>query len=134
VVRRLVADAGIEDLICSKVRPAGTATAKKLVPLGMRWPIERTNSWLSNYGQLRRNTDRRVAHRLAQLALAIVLLLTAKLIDWRAAGITRPPPPVGGQGRSGVSCPDATLRVRYPFGRQRATRHPPPTPCPFKGL
>jgi transposase len=83
VVRRLVADAGIEDLICSKVRPAGTATAKKLVPLGMRWPIERTNSWLSNYGQLRRNTDRRVAHRLAQLALAIALLLTAKLIEWR---------------------------------------------------
>jgi transposase len=83
VVRRLVADAGIEDLICSKVRPAGTATAKKLVPLGMRWPIERTNSWLSNYGQLRRNTDRCVAHRLAQLALAIALLLTAKLIDWR---------------------------------------------------
>jgi transposase len=83
VVRRLVADAGIDDLICSKVRPAGTATTKKLVPLGMRWPIERTNSWLSNFGQLRRNTDRRSAHRLAQLALAIALLLTAKLIDWR---------------------------------------------------
>jgi hypothetical protein len=39
--------------------------------------------WLSNFGQLRRNTDRRVIHRLAQLSLAIVLLLTAKLIDWR---------------------------------------------------
>jgi transposase len=83
VVRRLVADAGVDDLICSKVRPAGTATTKKLVPLGMRWPIERTNSWLSNFGQLRRNTDRYSAHRLAQLALAIALLLTAKLIDWR---------------------------------------------------
>jgi Transposase DDE domain len=83
VVRRHVADAGIDDLICSKVRPRGTATAKKLVPLGMRWPIERTNSWLSNFGQLRRNTDRQPGHRLAQLALAIALLLTAKLIDWR---------------------------------------------------
>lgn len=83
VVRRLVADLGIDDLICSKVRPPGTATTKKLVPLGMRWPIERTNSWLSNFGQLRRNTDRRTLHRLAQLALAIALLLTAKLIDWR---------------------------------------------------
>ena len=51
--------------------------------LGMRWPIERTNSWLSNFGQLRRNTDRRIHHRLAQLALAIVFLITAKLIDWR---------------------------------------------------
>jgi hypothetical protein len=49
----------------------------------MRWPIERTNSWLSNFGQLRRNTDRKVTHRLAQLALAVTLLLTAKLIDWR---------------------------------------------------
>lgn len=83
VVRRLVTDLGIEDLICSKVRPAGTATTNTLVPLGMRWPIERTNSWLSNFGQLRRNTDRRTTHRLAQLALAIALLLTAKLIDWR---------------------------------------------------
>jgi transposase len=82
VVRRLVIDLGIE-LVCSKVRKAGTATTKKLVPLGMRWPIERTNSWLSNFGQLRRNTDRFVIHRLAQLALAITLLLTAKLIDWR---------------------------------------------------
>jgi transposase len=83
VVRALVATVGIDDLICSKVRPAGTAAVKTLVPLGMRWPIERTNSWLSNFGQLRRNTDRRIAHRLAQLALAITLLITAKLIDWR---------------------------------------------------
>jgi hypothetical protein len=28
-------------------------------------------------------TDRRSLHRLAQLALAIAFLLTAKLIDWR---------------------------------------------------
>ena|SRR5215207_6413761 len=83
VVRRLVAAAGIDDLICSRTRPPGTATSRLSVPLGMRWPIERTNSWLTNFGQLRRNTDRRPAHRLAQLALAIVLLITAKLIDWR---------------------------------------------------
>ncbi len=83
VVRGHCAQVGIQDLVCSRVRPHGTATAKKIVPLGMRWPIERTNSWLSNFGQLRRNTDRRTVHRLAQLALAIVLVLTAKLIDWR---------------------------------------------------
>ena len=83
IVRRLVAGIGIDDLVCSKVRPAGTATTKKLVPLGLRWPIERTNSWLSNFGQLRRNTDRHTKHRLAQLALAVTLLLAAKLIDWR---------------------------------------------------
>ena len=83
VVRGLIADVGIDDLICSRKRPPGTATGPLSVPLGMRWPIERTNSWLSNFGQLRRNTDRRTHHRLAQLALAIVFLITAKLIDWR---------------------------------------------------
>ena len=74
---------GIDDVICGKRRPAGTATTPLPIPLGMRWPIERTNSWLSNFGQLRRNTDRSIIHRLAQLALAITLLITAKLIDWR---------------------------------------------------
>jgi hypothetical protein len=51
--------------------------------MGLRWPVERTNSWLSNYGQMRRNTDRKISHRLSQLALAIAVILTAKLIDWR---------------------------------------------------
>jgi transposase len=83
IVRGLIAAAGIDDLICSRKRPPGTATGRLAVPLGMRWPIERTNSWLSNFGQLRRNTDRRTHHRLAQLALAVVLLIAAKLIDWR---------------------------------------------------
>lgn len=82
--RTLITSFGVQDVICSRIRPKGTAYGKKQpVPLGMRWPIERTNSWLSNFGQLRRNTDRRTAHRLAQLALAIAVLLTAKLIDWR---------------------------------------------------
>ena len=31
--------------------------------LGRRWIIEATNTWRSNYGQLRRNTDRRARHR-----------------------------------------------------------------------
>ena len=34
-------------------------------PLGLRWPVERTYSWLSNFGQLRRNSDRNLHHRLA---------------------------------------------------------------------
>ena len=63
--------------------PPGAAGGKTTAPLGMRWPVERTNSQLSNFGQLRRNTDRRPQHRLAQLALAIALLICAKLIDWR---------------------------------------------------
>jgi hypothetical protein len=32
---------------------------------------------------MRRNTDRKQVHRLAQLALAVAFILTAKLIDWR---------------------------------------------------
>lgn len=83
VVRTLVAGLGIDDLICARRRKSGTATGKLAVPLGMRWPIERTNSWLSNFGQLRRNTDRRIVHRLAQMNLAVVMLIAAKLIDWR---------------------------------------------------
>lgn len=82
-MRHLAATAGIDDVICPTPRPAGTAKTKLPVPLGLRWPVERTNSWLSNYGQLRRNTDRHPTHRLAQLALATTILITAKLIDWR---------------------------------------------------
>ncbi len=82
VVRHLVAAAGIEDLVCAKRRKPGTATGTTRLPLGLRWPIERTNSWLSNFGQLRRNTDRHAAHRPAQFALAVVLIITVKLIKW----------------------------------------------------
>ena len=46
----------------------------------MRWPAERTNSWFSNFGQLRRNTDRFPAQRMGQIALAIALILTVKLV------------------------------------------------------
>ena len=50
--------------------------------MGLRWPVERTNSWLSNFGQLRRNTDRFNAHALAQFALAVALIITVKLVKW----------------------------------------------------
>jgi hypothetical protein len=84
VVRAVVAGAGINDLVCAKVRPRGkTKQTARPVPLGLRWPVERTNSWFSNFGQMRRNTDRRISHRLAQIALVVVLLIAAKLIDWR---------------------------------------------------
>ena len=78
-VRALCEAVGITDLICAKKRPRGQGNHTKLpTPLGMRWTVERTNSWLSNFGQLRRNTDRRIQHRLAQLCLAIVLIITVK--------------------------------------------------------
>lgn len=82
VVRQLCTDIGLDDLIVAKRRTRGSAKVKLDVPLGMRWPVERTNSWLSNFGQLRRNTDRFIHQRLAQLALAIALIITIKLIKW----------------------------------------------------
>ena len=82
-VRVLCETVGITDVVCAKKRKPGAAPTKQPTPLGMRWTVERTNSWLTNYGQLRRNTDRRTKHRLAQLCLAIALTITTKLIDWR---------------------------------------------------
>ena len=85
VTRTRLAERGIDDAVIArrKKRTGGPSTATKNQPMGLRWPVERTNSWLSNYGQLRRNTDRKQLHRLAQLALAVACILTAKLIDWR---------------------------------------------------
>jgi transposase len=81
--RARLAERGIDDAVIARKRKRGEAREKTRLPMGLRWPVERTNSWLSNFGQLRRNTDRKTIHRLAQLALAVALLLTAKLIDWR---------------------------------------------------
>ena len=83
VVRSHVASVGIDDLVCAKKRTPGAARGKKKsLPLGLRWPVERTNSWLSNFGGLRRNTDRFIVQRLAQFALAITLVITVKLVKW----------------------------------------------------
>ncbi len=73
---------GLSDVVCAKRRPAGAGKRSVRVPLGMRWPVERTNSWLSNFGQLRRNTDRFVAQRLGQFALAVALIIVVKLMKW----------------------------------------------------
>ena len=81
--RRTCLDYGIDDIVRTPKRPPGTARGQpKADPLGMRWTIERTNSWLSNFGQLRRSTDRDTKARLGQLALAIALIITIKLIKW----------------------------------------------------
>jgi transposase len=51
--------------------------------LGLRWVVEATNTWWSNYGQLRRSTDRRIRHRHAALQLATAVLIVGRLIDYR---------------------------------------------------
>ena len=82
---------GVTDIVCAKKKHQGEAKAKprkgeakikKPHTLGLRWPVERTNSWFSNFGQLRRNTDRFSKQRLGQVALAIALILTVKLVKW----------------------------------------------------
>src|SRR5664280_298098 len=93
---------GLTDVVCAKKTPKGApkgttsrkgapktqkpptakAKTKKTHSLGLRWPVERTNSWFSNFGQLRRNTDRFSRQRLGQVALAVALILTVKLVKW----------------------------------------------------
>jgi transposase len=56
---------------------------KQPIRLGLRWIVEATNTWWSNYGQLRRNTDRRTRHRHAALCLATAVLIIGKLLTYR---------------------------------------------------
>ena len=42
--------------------------------------VQLRRSWFSNFGQLRRNTDRFSKQRLGQVALAVALILTVKLV------------------------------------------------------
>ena len=81
-IDELIARAGIDDANISRKKKRGQPAPRRY-RIERRWVVERTNSWLANFGQLRRNTDRRPIHRLAQLALAITMLIAAKLIDWR---------------------------------------------------
>jgi putative transposase len=83
----------LTDAVIAKKKKRGSSAPTRQLPIGLRWPVERTNSWLSHFGQLRRNTDRKVVHRLAQFSLAVVFLLTAKLIDWRNRW-SPPPSPI----------------------------------------
>jgi transposase len=82
VVRERLAVFGLDDL---SIQRRGTKEPGKTQPvrLGLRWIVEATNSWWSNYGQLRRSTDRRRRHRHAALCLATTILIVGKLIAWR---------------------------------------------------
>ena len=90
--RERLATVGIGDAVIAKKRKRGSTGPTPRQPMGLRWPVERTNSWLSNFGGLRRNNDRKAEHRLAQLALAIVFIITAKLIDYRNRWMPDPSP------------------------------------------
>lgn len=82
IIHQRLEERGHHDRVIAYRRPKGVRRRlKQPITLGLRWAVERTNSWLSNFGQLRRNTDRRIAHRDAQLCLAVTAIITVKLID-----------------------------------------------------
>jgi len=51
--------------------------------LGLRWIVEAANSWWSNYGQIRRSTDRTNIHRHTALQLATTVIIIGRLLDYR---------------------------------------------------
>lgn len=82
-IRRQLHTRGLCEL---DIQRRGTKPAPGTPPrltLGLRWIVEATNSWWSNYGQLRRSTDRTNRHRHAALQLATVVLIVGRLIDYR---------------------------------------------------
>ena len=67
----------MDDAVIAKNRKRGSARGTKSQP-GNGSALARraqTNSWLSDFGPLMRNTDRLSAHRLAQFALIITVKL-----------------------------------------------------------
>jgi hypothetical protein len=83
VVRQRLERFGIGDLNVQRRGTKVPGVKKQPVRLGLRWIVEATNSWWSNYGQLRRNTDRRSRHRHAALCLATTVLIIGRLLDYR---------------------------------------------------
>lgn len=83
VVRSQLAELGLLDLDIQRRGTKIPGVKKQPLTLGLRWIVEATNSWLSNYGQLRRNTDRRARHRHAALCLATTILIIGKLLTYR---------------------------------------------------
>ena len=88
-VRATLDTFGLCETVIDKRRKPGDPKPKTTVvkagshTMGLRWPVERTNSWLSNFGQLRRSTDRRSGQREGQFCLAVLFIIVPKLIDHR---------------------------------------------------
>lgn len=82
IVRTRLADMGLDDLDIQR-RGTKQPGTRQALTLGLRWIVEATNSWWSNHGQLRRNTDRKTIHRHTALRLATTVLIIGRLIDYR---------------------------------------------------
>lgn len=92
VVRQRLAAYNLTELEIQKrgTKPA-PGTPHRLT-LGLRWIVESLNSWWSNYGQLRRSTDRHMVHRYAAVSLATTVIMVARLIDYRDRWSPTPTP------------------------------------------
>lgn len=82
-IRARLHDRGLHDLDIQRRGTKPPPGSAHRLTLGLRWIVEATNTWWSNYGQLRRSTDRRIRHRHAALQLATVVLIVGRLIDYR---------------------------------------------------
>jgi transposase len=82
-IRARLHDRGLTDLDIQRRGTKPPAGVAHRLTLGLRWIVEATNTWWSNYGQLRRNTDRNPRHRHAALQLATVVLIVGRLINYR---------------------------------------------------
>lgn len=83
VVRRRLVELGLADHDIQRRGTKIPGVKKQPLRLGMRWIVEATNTWWSNYGQLRRNTDRKTIHRHTALCLATTVLIVGRLLDHR---------------------------------------------------
>lgn len=92
IVRARLAERGLTELDIQKRGTKPPPGAAHRITLGLRWIVESTNSWWSNYGQLRRSTDRTDTHRHAAINLATTVIIIAKLVDYRDKWGTTPTP------------------------------------------
>ncbi len=83
VIRTRLAGHGLHDLDIQRRGTKPPPGTPHRLTLGLRWIVEATNSWFTNYGQLRRSTDRKNRHRHAALQLATAVLIVGRLIDYR---------------------------------------------------
>lgn len=74
--REALDERGLRGQIASRGEPAS-------IQVGRRWVVERTNSWLNDFGKLRRCTERRQACVDAYLALAAAIV-TVRALCWAA--------------------------------------------------
>jgi transposase len=87
-VRQRLLDRNIADFDIQLRGTRVPGVKRQPLNLGRRWVVEATNTWWSNYGQLRRSTDRKVIHRHAALCFATATLIIGRLLRLDTAAAT----------------------------------------------